>query len=95
MDLLINSAGVMAVPRRQVTEGGFELQFGTNFLGPCELMMALLPALIRAQSPRVTMVSSGAAKMGLRRRGCRAHSEAGTAREAAAQQLWGTAGDDV
>jgi NAD(P)-dependent dehydrogenase (short-subunit alcohol dehydrogenase family) len=67
LDLLVNNAGVMAVPKRQVTEDGFELQFGTNFLGPFALTMALLPPLMRAQSPRVTTVSSGAANMGLKR----------------------------
>jgi len=67
LDLLVNNAGVMSVPTRQVTEDGFELQFGTNFLGPFAITMALLPALMRAQSPRVTTVSSGAANMGLRK----------------------------
>jgi NAD(P)-dependent dehydrogenase (short-subunit alcohol dehydrogenase family) len=67
LDLLVNNAGVMAVPKRHVTEDGFELQFGTNFLGPFALTMALLPALMRAQSPRVTTVSSGAANMGLKK----------------------------
>src|SRR6202046_1865258 len=67
LDLLVNNAGVMAVPKRQVTEDGFERQFGTNFLGPFALTMALLPALMRAESPRVTTVSSGAANMGLKK----------------------------
>ncbi len=67
LDLLVNNAGVMAVPKRQVTEDGFEQQFGTNFLGPFALTMALLPALLRAQSPRVTTVSSSAANMGLKK----------------------------
>src|SRR6202040_2420900 len=59
LDLLINNAGVMSVPTRQVTEDGFELQFGTNFLGPFALTMSLMPALMRAPSPSVTTVSSG------------------------------------
>jgi NAD(P)-dependent dehydrogenase (short-subunit alcohol dehydrogenase family) len=67
LNLLVNNAGVMAVPKRQVTEDGFELQFGTNFVGPFALTGLLMPALQRAASPRVTTVSSGAANMGLRR----------------------------
>jgi NAD(P)-dependent dehydrogenase (short-subunit alcohol dehydrogenase family) len=67
LDLLINNAGVMSVPRRQLTADGFELQFGTNFLGPFALTALLMPALERAESPRVTTVSSGAANMGMKR----------------------------
>jgi NAD(P)-dependent dehydrogenase (short-subunit alcohol dehydrogenase family) len=67
LDLLVNNAGVMAVPKRRVTTDGFELQFGTNFLGPFALTGLLMPALLRAPSPRVTTISSGAANMGLKK----------------------------
>lgn len=71
LDLLINNAGVMSVPGRQITEDGFERQFGTNFLGPFALTMLLMPALMRSSAPgvppRVTTVSSGAANMGLKK----------------------------
>lgn len=67
LDLLVNNAGVMSVPQRETTADGFELQFGTNFLGPFALTGLLMPALLRAASPRVTIVASGAAKWGMRR----------------------------
>jgi NAD(P)-dependent dehydrogenase (short-subunit alcohol dehydrogenase family) len=67
LDLLVNNAGVMRIPRRQVTEDGFEMQFGTNYFGPFALTVLLLPALQRAAYPRITTVSSGAANMGLKR----------------------------
>ncbi len=67
LDLLINNAGVMAIPKREVTEDGFERQFGTNFLGHFALTGLLFPALLRASAPHVTTISSGAANMGLRR----------------------------
>jgi NAD(P)-dependent dehydrogenase (short-subunit alcohol dehydrogenase family) len=58
LDLLINNAGVMALPRRQVTADGFEMQFGTNYLGHFALTARLLPLLRRASGPRVVSVSS-------------------------------------
>jgi NAD(P)-dependent dehydrogenase (short-subunit alcohol dehydrogenase family) len=63
LDLLVNNAGVMALPRR-VTADGFEMQFGTNHLGHFALTGLLLPALRAAASPRVTTVTSGAAWSG-------------------------------
>src|SRR4030095_16524579 len=67
LDLLVNNAGVMSVPQRETTADGFELQFGTNFLGPFALTGLLFPALQRAASPRVTTLTSIAAKLGMRR----------------------------
>ena len=67
IDLLVNNAGVMRIPSRELTEDGFERQFGTNFLGPFALTMLLMPLIARSKSPRVTTVSSGAATMGLKR----------------------------
>ena len=60
IDLLVNNAGVMAPPKREVTADGFELQFGTNHLGHFALTCRLLPLLRAGASPRVTTVSSGA-----------------------------------
>jgi NAD(P)-dependent dehydrogenase (short-subunit alcohol dehydrogenase family) len=64
LDLLINNAGVMAIPTRTFTKDGFETQFGTNHLGHFALTALLLPSLLASPSPRVTVVSSGAHKMG-------------------------------
>jgi NAD(P)-dependent dehydrogenase (short-subunit alcohol dehydrogenase family) len=59
VDLLINNAGVMAVPLGR-TADGFELQFGTNHLGHFALTNLLLPHL----TDRVVCVSSSAHRMG-------------------------------
>lgn len=64
LDVLVNNAGVMAPPQRFETADGFELQFGTNFLGPFALTNLLLPALLRAPEPRVATMSSIAAVPG-------------------------------
>jgi len=58
IDVLINNAGVMTPPTRQTTKDGFELQFGTNYLGHFALTGHLLPLLMQAQDPRVVTLSS-------------------------------------
>ena len=58
IDVLINNAGVMGLPRRQTTADGFEMQFGTNYLGHYALTARLLPLLRQADRPRVIQVSS-------------------------------------
>lgn len=63
LDLLINNAGVMALPRR-VTEDGFEMQLGTNHLGHFALTGLLLPALTAVPGSRVVTVSSQAHRAG-------------------------------
>lgn len=57
IDLLINNAGVMWTPK-QVTEDGFELQFGTNHLGHFALTGLLLDHLLPVRGSRVVTVSS-------------------------------------
>ncbi|MFD9470307.1 SDR family oxidoreductase [Streptomyces goshikiensis] len=64
LDLLVNNAGVMAPPARMTTADAFELQFGSNFLGPLALTVRLLPALLAAPAPRVTTMSSRTADFG-------------------------------
>src|SRR2546426_1013645 len=64
IDLLINNAGVMTPPSRMTTVDGFELQFGSNFLGPFALTVRLLPLLLAAPNPRVATMSSGTASYG-------------------------------
>ena len=53
IDILLNNAGIMAVPEHEHTDDGFELQFGSNHLGHFALTGRLLPALLSAEAPRV------------------------------------------
>lgn len=64
VDLLINNAAVMTPPSRQTTSDGFELQFGTNYLGHFALTAHLLPLLRKGQNPRVVNVASVAVQNG-------------------------------
>lgn len=64
LDLLVNNAGVMAPPSRIETVDGFELQMGSNFLGPFALTVRLLPLLLAAEAPRVATMTSGTASYG-------------------------------
>ncbi|MEV2223141.1 oxidoreductase [Nocardia vinacea] len=59
VDVLINNAGVMAVPERRTTDG-FEMQVGTNHLGH----FALAGLLLEKISDRVVTVSSSAHRAG-------------------------------
>jgi NAD(P)-dependent dehydrogenase (short-subunit alcohol dehydrogenase family) len=63
LDLLVNNAGVMAVPLRH-TPDGFESQFGTNHLGHFALTGLLLPRLLARPGARVVTVTSGYHKVG-------------------------------
>jgi NAD(P)-dependent dehydrogenase (short-subunit alcohol dehydrogenase family) len=64
LDLLINNAGVMALPKREITADGFERQFATNYLGPFALTGLLLPSIKAKPGSRVVTLSSGASHQG-------------------------------
>lgn len=63
LDLLINNAGIMAIPKR-TTADGFEMQLGTNHLGHFALTGLLLPALVAVPNSRIVTVASQAHRMG-------------------------------
>ncbi|KAJ3453423.1 hypothetical protein MRS44_017670 [Fusarium solani] len=66
INILVNNAGIMAVPDRRLTRDGHELQFGTNHLAHFLLFQLLKPALLAASTPefhsRVVSVASAAHK---------------------------------
>ncbi|PFG17019.1 short-subunit dehydrogenase [Propionicimonas paludicola] len=63
LDVLINNAGLSAADPSQVTEDGFDLQVGVNYLGAYALTAGLWPALTAA-SGRVVMLGSMMARRG-------------------------------
>ena len=63
VDILINNAGVMALPYGKTAQG-FERQFGTNHLGHFALTGLLLDRLKESANPRVTVLSSTAHRWG-------------------------------
>jgi NAD(P)-dependent dehydrogenase (short-subunit alcohol dehydrogenase family) len=65
LDVLVNNAGVMALPFA-TTVDGFEMQFGTNHLGPFLLTGLLLPQLVASGAGRVVAVGSQAHRVALR-----------------------------
>src|SRR5690349_14712401 len=58
LHILVNNAGIMAVPELEKTPQGFELQFGTNFIGHFALTVGLHRALAAAKGARVVSLSS-------------------------------------
>ena len=60
LNILINNAGVMTPPTRQMTGEGFELQFATNHLGHFALNAQILPLLREGDAHMTTQVSLSA-----------------------------------
>ncbi len=62
-DLLINNAGLMAIPYAR-TSDGFEMQFGVNHLGHFALTTLLWPGMQQVKNARIVTVSSAAHHIG-------------------------------
>ncbi|MET7437056.1 SDR family NAD(P)-dependent oxidoreductase [Streptomyces sp. NPDC005496] len=60
LDVLVANAGIMAIPDRQVTAEGWELQLATNYLGHFALAVGLHGHLRATGNARIVVVSSGA-----------------------------------
>jgi NAD(P)-dependent dehydrogenase (short-subunit alcohol dehydrogenase family) len=60
IDILVNNAAVMTPPTRYTTADGFELQFGTNYLGHFALVARILPLLVAGRARVTTQVSIAA-----------------------------------
>jgi NAD(P)-dependent dehydrogenase (short-subunit alcohol dehydrogenase family) len=58
LHVLVNNAGIMAVPELQKTDEGWEMQFATNYLGHFALASGLHPALASAGNARIVSLSS-------------------------------------
>lgn len=63
LDILINNAGIMMCPFSK-TQDGFEIQMGTNHLGPFALTGHLMPLLQKTQNARIVSTSSIAHNQG-------------------------------
>ncbi|KAL8905169.1 MAG: hypothetical protein Q9207_002796 [Kuettlingeria erythrocarpa] len=68
LNILINNAGIMAVPNFEKTADGFESQFGTNHLAHFLLFELLKPILLASSTPemnsRVVSLSSSGHRAG-------------------------------
>ncbi|UZF95484.1 SDR family NAD(P)-dependent oxidoreductase [Bosea sp. NBC_00550] len=58
LHILVNNAGIMALPTLERTPEGWEMQFATNFLGHFTLAIGLHRALAAADGARIVSVSS-------------------------------------
>ncbi|MET9109737.1 SDR family NAD(P)-dependent oxidoreductase [Streptomyces zhihengii] len=60
LDILVANAGVMAIPTRQLTNQGWEMQLAVNYLGHFALAHSLHDSLRASGAARLVIVSSGA-----------------------------------
>src|SRR5215208_1177594 len=58
LHLLVNNAGVMALPELTLNDAGWEMQFATNHLGHFALALGLRPALAADGNARIVSLSS-------------------------------------
>jgi NAD(P)-dependent dehydrogenase (short-subunit alcohol dehydrogenase family) len=63
LDILVSSAGIMALPSLTLDDRGYEYHFATNHLGHFQLTTRLLPALRAARGARVVSVSAWAHRL--------------------------------
>ena len=64
IDALINNAGVMAIPKREITTDGFEKQMGINHFGHYALTGLLFEHLKKSENSRIVNVASSAHTFG-------------------------------
>lgn len=62
LDLLVNNAGIMALPKRTTNSQGLELQIATNYFGPFLLTALLFPLMKEEEGSRIVTVSSTVAR---------------------------------
>ena len=62
LDLLVNNAGIMALPKRTMNSQGLELQIATNYFGPFLLTALLFPLMKEEEGSRIVTVSSTMAR---------------------------------
>jgi retinol dehydrogenase-12 len=65
LDVLVNNAGIMALPKRATTKQGLEAQFGTNHIGHFLLTTLLLDLMKKSKQARIINVSSLAHEKGV------------------------------
>jgi NAD(P)-dependent dehydrogenase (short-subunit alcohol dehydrogenase family) len=62
LELLVNNAGIMGLPKRTMNSQGLELQIATNYFGPFLLTALLFPLMKEEEGSRIVTVSSTTAR---------------------------------